>query len=104
MFDKYFYRVVENRDKSFSSGLTVWAISIFATIPGRILYGYIIDSTCVIWNNKCQQRGHCQMYDQALFRLYINGLAMLFTLIGSCFEGLAWFFDKNTPLYEDRAL
>lgn len=88
-----------NRDKSFSSGLSLWAVSIFAMIPGRILYGYVIDSTCIIWNNKCGQRGNCQLYDQEQFRYYINGLAVVFSVIAASFEGLTWYYGKNTQLY-----
>lgn len=90
-----------DQDKSFSSGLTLWSISIFAMIPGRILYGFVIDSTCLIWNDKCGQRGNCQLYDQELFRYYVNGLAVLFSVLGVTFEGLTWFYGKNTQLYEE---
>lgn len=96
--------MVKDKDKSFSSGLTLWAISIFAMIPGRILFGYVIDSTCITWNVKCGQRGNCQLYDQKRFRNYINGMGLGFTLIGSCFEGLAWYVGKNTKLYGEPVL
>lgn len=73
-------------------------------IPGRILYGYVIDSTCIIWNDKCGQRGNCELYDQDLFRYYINGMAMAFSAIGFCFEILTWYFGKNIKLYDEPNL
>lgn len=70
------YRCVAKNDKSFSQGLFLMFISLFAMIPGPILYGYIIDQTCLIWNYKCGKRGNCQLYDQTQFRYNINLSAM----------------------------
>lgn len=51
-------------------------VSLFALIPGPIIYGWIIDSTCLVWTEECGQRGTCQLYDQRNFRYYVNISAM----------------------------
>lgn len=69
-------RVVEPRDKSFSQGLLLMLMSLFALIPGPILFGRVIDQTCLVWGSKCGRQGNCQLYDQTLFRYYVNGLSV----------------------------
>lgn len=94
-------RLVADKDKSFTSGLTLWSISVFGMIPGRILYGYVIDSTCIIWNDKCGQRGHCELYDQELFRYYIYGLSVVFATMAYSCEIFSWYFGKHIKLYDE---
>lgn len=70
------YRAVAVEDKSFSQGLMLMLLSLFALIPGPILYGWIIDSTCLIWTYKCGRLGNCQMYDRRKFRLLMNSAGL----------------------------
>lgn len=70
------YRAVTVEDKSVSQGLMLMLISLLALIPGPILYGWIIDSTCLVWNYKCGKLGNCQIYDKRAFRLNINGAGL----------------------------
>ena len=66
------YRCVAKEDKSFAQGVTIMIISLFALIPGPILYGAIIDSTCLIWNYSCGEKGNCWVYHKDNFRYYVN--------------------------------
>lgn len=76
-------------------------VSMFAFTPGPIIYGYIIDSSCSIWNYKCGNRGNCQLYDPEKFRYYVNITAMSFTFIGVLFDVLVWRNAKNINLYSE---
>lgn len=118
------YRCVSNQDKSVTQGLILMLISLFALIPGPILFGRIIDSTCLVWTEQCSGRkGNCQLYDQRRFRYYINltvtvyalfmfsliicflidhTQAFLLTGIGVFFDVLVWKFGKNLDLYGER--
>lgn len=69
------YRTVAPEDKSFAQGLALMMISLFALIPGPIIFGRIIDSTCLIWTKTCHGNGNCQLYDQTKFRYSINFLS-----------------------------
>lgn len=71
-------------------------------IPGPIIYGYIIDSTCVIWNDNNGSLGNCQMYDQKRFRHLVNFTAMGFTAIGTGFDLLVWWHGRHMELYNDE--
>ena len=78
-------------------------ISMFALIPGPILYGRIIDSTCLVWSENCYgKRGNCQLYDQKLFRYFINFTALALTSIGVFFDYLVWRLGQHLDLYGER--
>lgn len=98
------YRCVSHQDKSVTQGLILMLISLFALIPGPILFGRIIDQTCLVWTiSECSgRRGNCQFYDQRLFRYYINLTAFCLTAIGVFFDILVWKFGKNLDLYGER--
>ncbi|XP_053675033.1 solute carrier organic anion transporter family member 74D [Anopheles nili] len=98
------YRCVSKQDKSFTQGLILMMISLFALIPGPIIYGRIIDSTCLVWTEECGKRGNCQLYDQRLFRYYINITALCLTSVGVFFDGLVWWYGKSLDLYGDREM
>lgn len=97
------YRCVSKQDKSVTQGLILMLISLFALIPGPIMFGRIIDATCLVWTEQCSgRRGNCQLYDQRKFRYYINGTAFFLTGIGVFFDFLVWKFGKNLDLYGER--
>lgn len=69
------YRAVAHEDKSFAQGLALMMISLFALIPGPIMFGRLIDSTCLVWSQTCNGSGNCQLYDQTSFRYSLNLLS-----------------------------
>lgn len=98
----FLYRAVDPKDKAFSQGLALTMVSLLALIPGPIIFGWIIDSTCKIWNEKCGEIGNCQLYDQDQFRYYVNFTAMCLTSVGVFFDVLVCYYSKNLDLYGDR--
>lgn len=97
------YRCVSKQDKSVTQGLILMLISLFALIPGPILYGRIIDSTCLVWTEQCSgSRGNCQLYDQRKFRYYVNLTALALTTVGVFFDILVWKYGRNLDLYGER--
>ncbi|KAL5279212.1 hypothetical protein ACFFRR_003683 [Megaselia abdita] len=70
------YRSVSTEDKSFAQGLTLMMLSLFALIPGPIIFGRLIDSSCLVWTEECGSTGNCQFYDQAAFRKRVNIAAL----------------------------
>uniref|UniRef100_UPI00398EBCE7 solute carrier organic anion transporter family member 2B1-like n=1 Tax=Pristiophorus japonicus TaxID=55135 RepID=UPI00398EBCE7 len=58
-------------------------------LPGPILFGVIIDSTCIRWEYKCGHMASCQYYDNDLFRISLSSLTSLnqkANLKGDCEE------------------
>lgn len=85
-----------------TQGLMLMLTSLFALIPGPIIYGYIIDSTCIVWSNDCGKDGTCELYDQKSFRLHLNLVAMGFIFCGIIFDLLVWWEGRGLELYEEN--
>ena len=54
-------------------------------IPGPVLFGAIIDSTCVLWQVLQEATGACLFFDTQLFRYKIFGFSLLFQVFSSVF-------------------
>lgn len=61
-------RCIDEKDKNLSIGLTVSILSLFALVPSPILFGWIIDSTCILWGKTCGGSGNCWLYDTIALR------------------------------------
>ncbi|XP_075237516.1 organic anion transporting polypeptide 33Ea [Lycorma delicatula] len=96
------YRCVDEVDKSFAQGLSLLLISLFALIPGPILYGFIIDTTCIIWDETCGERGNCWLYNRDDFRFNLNVTAAVMTSIGAVLDGVVCYLGRNLDLYSDN--
>lgn len=92
---------MEPKDKAFSQGLQLFLVSLLALIPGPIIFGRIIDSTCLIWSFKCGERGNCQLYNPELFRYYLYSTSAFFTFLGVLFDTLVWYYGRNLNMYDD---
>uniref|UniRef100_A0A1L8DEL8 Solute carrier organic anion transporter family member n=2 Tax=Nyssomyia neivai TaxID=330878 RepID=A0A1L8DEL8_9DIPT len=95
------YRAVSVEDKSFTQGLVLMMFSLFGLIPGPILYGWIIDQTCMVWNYRCEKIGNCQVYNQRDFRIYVNTTAIILTSLGMIFDFLVWYYGRNLDFYSE---
>ncbi|GAB0089866.1 Solute carrier organic anion transporter family member [Sergentomyia squamirostris] len=95
------YRAVSVEDKSFTQGLVLMMFSLFGLIPGPILYGWIIDQTCMVWNYRCEKIGNCQIYNQRDFRIYVNSTAIALTSLGMVFDFLVWYYGRHLDFYSE---
>ncbi|KAH8267512.1 hypothetical protein KR018_006415 [Drosophila ironensis] len=96
------YRAVATEDKSFAQGLALMMISLFALIPGPIMFGRLIDSTCLVWAKTCNGNGNCQLYDQSRFRYSLNFLSCVLTFFGMFFDFLVWYYGRDLDIYGDK--
>nr|XP_034971264.1 solute carrier organic anion transporter family member 2B1 [Zootoca vivipara] len=88
-------RNVDPEDKSFAIGLQFLMQRVLAWLPAPVVYGSLIDTSCVLWQYKCQKRTACRYYNNVLFRHRFVGLQIL--LEASCFLLLCiiYFMLKN---------
>lgn len=86
-----------------AQGISLFITSLFALIPGPIIFGRIIDSTCLIWKNKCGRRGNCLLYDPVKFRYYLHISSAGFISIGVLFDFLIWYFGRSLDLFGDSS-
>ncbi|XP_052555261.1 solute carrier organic anion transporter family member 2B1 isoform X2 [Tympanuchus pallidicinctus] len=79
-------RSIQPEDKSFAVGIQFMLLRVLAWMPGPVLYGSAIDTTCILWENKCDRKASCRYYDNNLFRQRYLGLQFFFEVGASlCF-------------------
>ncbi|XP_076068296.1 solute carrier organic anion transporter family member 74D-like isoform X2 [Oratosquilla oratoria] len=67
-------RCVSDEDKALALGTFTVFLSIFSFIPAPIIMGAIVDSACLIWEEKCGRRGNCWFYDSDKFRYILHAV------------------------------
>ncbi|ODN02542.1 Solute carrier organic anion transporter family member 1B1, partial [Orchesella cincta] len=95
------YRCVDRSQKSLASGLSflMWSI---VSIPSPIVYGRIIDSTCLLWGSKCGERGNCLLYDDVKFAYAMATTAAGLSLLGLACDCVMWYYVKDLKLYGEE--
>ncbi|XP_029817337.1 solute carrier organic anion transporter family member 2B1 [Manacus vitellinus] len=71
-------RSIQPEDKSFAVGIQFMLLRVLAWMPGPILYGSAIDTTCILWEKRCDRKAACRYYDNTLFRQRYLGLQFFF--------------------------
>ncbi|OCT56836.1 hypothetical protein XELAEV_18004366mg [Xenopus laevis] len=84
-------RSVKPTDKSLAIGIQLMLLRILAWLPGPVMYGSVIDSTCILWGRKCGKKTSCLYYDNNHLRQRYIGLQILFEIMALIFF-IALFF------------
>jgi len=69
-------RAVEHEQRSLALGLQSIISRLIGTIPGPVIFGYIVDQACLLWKPSCDGSRSCLVY---------NNKQMAYTLLGTCF-------------------
>lgn len=87
-------RCVAASQKSFGLGIQWIAVRLLGTIPAPILFGYLIDTSCVLWPGSCDEKGACAIYENG--KMARNLLILLATVkfLSCLFFFLAWILYK----------
>lgn len=56
-------RVIREEQRSFALGIQWIKVRILGTIPAPMIFGALIDDTCILWHDSCEGRGACLVYD-----------------------------------------
>lgn len=72
-------RVVRDDQRSFALGIQWLKVRILGTIPAPMVFGALIDDTCILWNETCDGRGACLVYDN----YYMSRLVSRFARVRS---------------------
>lgn len=72
--------------------------------PGPVIFGALVDSTCIIWRTTCGSVGACSLYDIQLFRLRMHGLTIGLRIITLFFYILALIFSlcSKVPVFQPQ--
>ncbi|KFM75765.1 Solute carrier organic anion transporter family member 4C1, partial [Stegodyphus mimosarum] len=95
-------RCVHPEDKSTALGVKEALISLFCFIPYPIVFGAIVDSTCLIWEESCGQSGNCWFYNMETLNYLLHGVAALSTFCGAICTYIVYRLrGRLYDLYED---
>ncbi|VDM98562.1 unnamed protein product, partial [Onchocerca ochengi] len=93
-------RSVPPVDRSISLGFQGFLVSLMATLPSSVFWGWIIDKSCVMWNTVCGRgsRGACELYDTEKLRLMTHLTYGIMRLISSIPDIAVFYFAKDLLL------
>ncbi|XP_071101395.1 solute carrier organic anion transporter family member 2A1-like [Haliotis cracherodii] len=69
-------RCVTEEEKSLSIGVMTVLASLFGWLLSPVIFGRVIDSSCLIWDSVCGERGACVLYNMADFRIKLHGVVL----------------------------
>lgn len=98
------FRCVPESQRSFSLGLSNVVSKVFGSFPAPILFGAIIDSSCIVWqmDTEGESKGSCWLYDTSKLAWRILLLSELLVLAMICCYVLSLYFYKPVVLEEDE--
>lgn len=75
---------------------------LFGYIPAPILFGNLIDSTCILWKSTCgESGGRCLLYDIEQFRFRYVGLCAGIKIIALAIFIVDWWLVRRRTALED---
>ncbi|XP_042212018.1 solute carrier organic anion transporter family member 4A1-like isoform X2 [Homarus americanus] len=83
-------RCVPDTHRSFALGLQWIVVRLLGTIPGPILFGALIDNTCILWQSTCGKGGACMSYDNFYMSRYMMGISIIFKSLSTVLFFVAW--------------
>ncbi|XP_046350996.2 solute carrier organic anion transporter family member 4A1-like [Haliotis rufescens] len=90
-------RVVSQKHRSFGLGIQWLVVRCLGAIPGPILFGKMIDLSCLLWQKRCDGNGSCFFYDNKLMSYYLMALGISLKALSSVFFFLALVLYKKSP-------
>ncbi|CAG5126056.1 unnamed protein product [Candidula unifasciata] len=96
-------RSVSEKDKAMALSVMPFLIALLGWLLSPIVFGNAIDSTCQIWDIKCQKTGRCLLYDNNSFRVKLHGYGTLGISLGLVFLVLTYLFARYTKCLDKAA-
>ncbi|XP_053675712.1 solute carrier organic anion transporter family member 4A1 [Anopheles nili] len=86
-------RCVHDDQRSFALGIQWIKVRVLGTIPAPMIFGRLIDETCILWQeSSCDDHGACLVYDNAFMSKYMLLLALIGKACSILFFFGAWFY------------
>ncbi|XP_055641042.1 solute carrier organic anion transporter family member 4A1 [Toxorhynchites rutilus septentrionalis] len=85
-------RCVHDDQRSFALGIQWIKVRVLGTIPAPMIFGRLIDETCILWQESCDEHGACLVYDNAFMSKYMLLLALIGKACSIVFFFGAWFY------------
>lgn len=89
-------RSVSEEERSFALGMQFVIFRLFGYIPAPILFGYLIDSSCLLWKSPCgESGGRCLIYDIEKFRYKYIGLCTCIKVVALLIFFVDWWLVRK---------
>uniref|UniRef100_A0A1I8PGJ0 Solute carrier organic anion transporter family member n=1 Tax=Stomoxys calcitrans TaxID=35570 RepID=A0A1I8PGJ0_STOCA len=86
-------RCVYDDQRSFALGIQWIKVRLLGTIPAPMIFGTLIDETCILWQETCdEEAGACLVYENSQMSRYMWILALTGKLCSVTFFFAAWWF------------
>uniref|UniRef100_A0A6P4FI72 Solute carrier organic anion transporter family member n=1 Tax=Drosophila rhopaloa TaxID=1041015 RepID=A0A6P4FI72_DRORH len=95
-------RCVPSRDKTFSLGFSSMVYSVLTFIPSPIVFGYMLDSYCLVWGKTCSSKGNCWIYDTKSLRYTMNLVCASLIFVGSFWNIGVWYHAKDIKVFDEE--
>ncbi|CAH1795395.1 unnamed protein product [Owenia fusiformis] len=101
--------LVDSKQSNLALGILMVFTCMLGWFPGPVVYGSVIDSTCLLWDVKCGQRGNCLVYDVTQYNYRYNILTALLQLTAIAANSFAYYKwqkgarDSNDKINETNA-
>uniref|UniRef100_A0A336MXI9 Solute carrier organic anion transporter family member n=1 Tax=Culicoides sonorensis TaxID=179676 RepID=A0A336MXI9_CULSO len=94
-------RCVHDDQRSFALGIQWIKVRLLGTIPAPMVFGRMIDESCILWQKSCDGHGACLVYDNYNMSKYMLGLGLAGKICSIVFfMAAAWFYipPKNEEI------
>ena len=89
-------RSVGEEEKAFALGIQFVIFRLFGYIPSPILFGHVIDTTCLLWTQTCEgSSGRCLIYDIEMFRFKYVGICAGIKVLSLFISSFDWWLIRN---------
>ncbi len=96
---------MEPSQRSLSLGLQTILLRGLGTIPGPIIFGYLMDQTCLLWRNEecstSDSSGSCLVYDNWSMNVYVLAVVTTWRLVGAVFFAVALYFNRTCNVKDE---
>lgn len=94
-------RSVSEEERSFALGMQFVIFRLFGYIPAPIIFGNLIDSSCLVWKSSCGEAGgRCLIYDIEKFRYKYVGLCASIKIVALAIFTLDWWLVRRRKCLE----
>ncbi|XP_033825571.1 solute carrier organic anion transporter family member 4A1-like [Periophthalmus magnuspinnatus] len=93
-------RCVTEKQKSFALGIQWILVRTLGAIPGPIIFGSMVDRSCLLWQDKCGEQGSCFVYkntDMSRFTLIAGIIYKILATILFLLASLVYRAPPDSP-------
>ena len=95
-------RSVGEEEKAFALGIQFVIFRLFGYIPSPILFGHVIDTTCLLWTQTCEgSGGRCLIYDIEMFRFKYVGICAGIKCLSLVISSFDWWLIRRKERREE---